>query len=200
VYRLVRLLFGAFLCVGGLPFAHAADTATATSNEVAGANSNSLPNFHKVTAALYRGAQPEPAGYAELKRLGIRTVVNLRTAHADRDLAAKAGLNYEEIPMKAWHPEGEDIVRFLRIAGDTNLTPVFVHCHYGADRTGTMCAIYRIFACGWKKPEAVREMIDGGFGFHPVWKDLVDYVRNLDTEAIHRKLSEARVTFPAAQP
>ena len=46
--------------------------------------------------------------------------------------------------MKPWHAEDEDVVAFLKIASNTNNLPVFVHCQRGADRTGMMCAMYRI--------------------------------------------------------
>lgn len=148
---------------------------------------NGLPNLHRVTETLYRGAQPEPAGFAELQSLGIKTVVNLRAFHSDTDSVGKTGLKYEEISFKTWHPEEDDIVKFLRIVGNTNNAPVFVHCQHGADRTGTMCAIYRIIACGWSKEDAIREMTEGGFGFHPVWDNLVRFIRNLDVDGIRKK-------------
>ena len=67
---------------------------------------------------------------------------------------------------------------------DSNNTPVFVHCQYGAERTGTMCAIYRIAVEGWNKNEAIEEMTKGGFGFHSIWKNLVDDIHNLDINKI----------------
>lgn len=147
-----------------------------------------LPNLHKVTDSLYRGAQPEEAGFAELEKLGIKTVVNLRAFHSDRDNLKGTRLAGKEISFKTWHPEDEDVLQFLRICADTNNAPIFVHCQHGADRTGTMCAIYRMVFCGWTKEEAVREMTEGGFGFHSVWQNLLQYLDKLDVEALRRKL------------
>jgi protein tyrosine phosphatase (PTP) superfamily phosphohydrolase (DUF442 family) len=146
-----------------------------------------LPNLHKVSGDLYRGAQPDKEGYAQLKALGIKTVLNLRAFHSDRAEVRAAGMGYESISMKAWHPEDEDVVKFLKIATDKSRTPVFVHCQYGADRTGTMCAIYRIAVCGWSKEEAIREMTEGGFGFHKAWQNLVRYIEGLDVEKLKRQ-------------
>jgi hypothetical protein len=64
-----------------------------------------LPNLHKVSDDLYRGAQPTADGMRELKKLGVKTVVNLRTARSDKDELGDTGLAYEEIPMTAWHAE-----------------------------------------------------------------------------------------------
>lgn len=149
-----------------------------------------LPNLSKVSPGLYRGAQPAQQGFVQLQKLGVKTVVNLRAFHSDRDLIAKTGLGYEEIPFKTWHPETEDIVRFLKIATDTNATPVLVHCQHGADRTGTMCAMYRIVVQGWTKEEAIREMTDGGYGFHAVWDNLIKYIRELDVNDVKKRLAE----------
>ncbi len=145
------------------------------------------PNFHKVSDTLYRSAQPSPEAMTSLKTLGIETIVNLRSFHSDRDDIGDAGLAYEHIYMKAWHPEEEEAVRFLQIATNPRRTPVLVHCQHGADRTGTMCALYRIAVQGWTKEEAIREMTQGGFGFHEVWKNLPDWFENLDIEAIKKK-------------
>jgi len=146
-----------------------------------------LPNLHRVSDGLYRGAQPTAEGFRALKEMGVRTVVNLRSFHSDRDEVRDAGLAYAHITMKAWHPEDKEVVRFLRIATDPARTPVFVHCQHGADRTGVMCAIYRVAVQGWPADEAVDEMSEGGFGHHRIWANLRRYVRELDLEQIKRR-------------
>lgn len=146
-----------------------------------------LPNFHKVSDTLYRGAQPDIEGFRQLKALGIKTVVNLRSFHSDRDEMNGLRFGYEHIWFKAWHAEDKEIVRFLKIVTNTNNTPVFVHCQHGADRTGTMCAIYRIAVQGWTKDAAIQEMTDGGYGYHVVWKNLIEYLRQLDVAALKKQ-------------
>jgi protein-tyrosine phosphatase len=145
-----------------------------------------LPNLHRVTPLLYRGAQPTRAGFFELGRMGVKSVVSLRTFHAD-SIPIDANLHYERIAFKAWHPEDEDVVRFLRLITDPARQPVYVHCQFGADRTGMMVAIERIALEGWTKDEAIAEMTDGDYGFHPEWQNLINYVRELDVDRIaHR--------------
>ena len=145
------------------------------------------PSLHKVSDALYRGAQPTAEGFRQLALRGIKTVVNLRSFNSDRDEIGDLPLAYEHIKMKAWHAEDEDIVRFLRIVADPTRPPVFVHCQHGADRTGTAVAVYRIIVQGWTKDQAIEEMIQGGFGFHSQWKNLPIYLRNLDVDEIKRR-------------
>ncbi|MDT8301172.1 MAG: dual specificity protein phosphatase family protein [Sedimentisphaerales bacterium] len=143
-----------------------------------------VPNLHKVSDDLYRGAQPSSDGMKQLEKLGIKTIINLRLVHSDRDEIENTELSYVHIPMATWNTQDEDVVRFLKIIMDSNNTPVFVHCQYGADRTGTMCAIYRIAIEGWNKIEAIDEMTKGGFGFHSIWKNLVDDIHSLDIDKI----------------
>ena len=145
------------------------------------------PNLHKVSESLYRGAQPSAEGMKQLKKLGIRTIVNLRSFNSDRDEIGDLDLKYEHITMKAWHAEDKETVRFLKIVSDKSKTPVFVHCQHGADRTGTMCVIHRVAIQGWSKEDAVKEMKDGGYNFHGVWQNLLRYINKLDIDEIKRK-------------
>ena len=45
-----------------------------------------LPNFYKVTGTLYRGAQPGKKGIKELKKMGIKTIINFRISNQDKKL------------------------------------------------------------------------------------------------------------------
>ena len=145
------------------------------------------PNLHKVSDTLYRSAQPSAEGMRNLKAMGIETVVDLRSFHSDRDEIGDTGLAYEQIYVKAWHPEEEDAVRFLQIVTNPKCSPVIVHCQHGADRTGTMCVLYRVAVQGWSKEEALKEMTDGGFGFHGIWENLIQWINGLDIDRIKRK-------------
>jgi protein tyrosine phosphatase (PTP) superfamily phosphohydrolase (DUF442 family) len=150
--------------------------------EVAG-----VPNCYQVTANLYRGAQPTAEGAKQLELLGIRTVINLRAFHSDKDEIAGTGLKNVRFETKPWHAEEEDVIGFLKVVTDTNNLPAFVHCQRGADRTGMMCAMYRIVVCGWTKPEAINEMKNGGFDFNPAWHDLVSFIEKADIADIKRR-------------
>lgn len=192
---LVVLLAAYFLGEYGLPFgSHLSNTQRQA--EITNAQETwaepielpGLPNLHKVSDDLYRGAQPSAEGMRQLEKLGIKTVINLRSSHSDSDELQGTGLAYEHIEMTAWgKPEDKDVLRFLQIVSDSNSLPVFVHCQHGADRTGTVCAIYRIAVQGWSKDEAIDEMTKGGFGYHSIWQNLPDYVRNLDIQNIKHK-------------
>ena len=146
-----------------------------------------LPNLFKVNAGLYRGAQPTAEGIKQLKKLGVKTIIDLRDKHSDKDILGDSKIACEHIPIKTWNPKEADVVRFLQIVGDKTRQPVFVHCQHGADRTGTMCAIYRVAIDGWSKQQAIDEMTKGGFGFHSVWTNLPKFIETLDIKKVKAK-------------
>jgi protein tyrosine phosphatase (PTP) superfamily phosphohydrolase (DUF442 family) len=151
-----------------------------------------VPNLYKVSDELYRGAQPNAEGMKQLEKLGVKTVLNLRLIVSDRGKLKGTGLSYEHINMTAFHPETEQVVRFLRIVTDPKRTPLFVHCREGADRTGMMCAVYRIAVQGWSKDQAIEEMTKGGFSFHSTWNNLAAFIRKLDIDKIKRAAGIAK--------
>ena len=158
---------------------------------------NGLPNFHKVSDRLYRGAQPTTQGVRQLQALGVKTIVNLRYLHSDAAAIGDTGIQEVDIPMLALHVNDRQAVRFLKVVTDPARTPVFVHCQHGSDRTGVMCAVYRIVVERWSKEEAVCEMIEGDMGFHEVWQNLVNYLCELNPSALR---AQAGLPEPATAP
>lgn len=148
-----------------------------------------VPNLHKVSDLLYRCAQPTEAGFKELEKLGIRTVVNLRSEHSDRNMLAGTKLKYYEIPSKATQVKEADLLKFLQIVTNPEEGPYAVHCHHGADRAGLFVAVYRIVVQGWPREEAIREMQKGGFGFHNTYTNIVRYLQTFDPEKFRRALN-----------
>jgi protein tyrosine/serine phosphatase len=146
-----------------------------------------LPNLHRVSSVLYRGAQPSREGMLQLEQMGVKTVVDLRGFHDDTDKLPGTKLSCVTIRFYTWHPEDDDMVRFLKTVTDINKQPVFVHCERGIDRTGTMVAVYRMAVQGWSKDEAIREMTQGGFGYDNLFPNLVAYLKALDVATLQKK-------------
>ncbi|HEY3137297.1 MAG TPA: tyrosine-protein phosphatase [Blastocatellia bacterium] len=121
-----------------------------------------LPNFHKVSDALYRGAQPLGGGVKKLAGLGIKTIINLRgeddLARQEKKDAEAAGLHYFSVSMAGLSaPSDEQIARVMAIIDKPENQPVFIHCKRGSDRTGTIAAVYRISHDGWNPDRALAE-------------------------------------------
>lgn len=148
-------------------------------------------NLHRVNETLYRSGQPTKEGMIILKeKFGINTVINLRVFHSDADEVMGTGLLNEELSVKTWHIEDEDVVRVLKLIRNRENGPFLIHCHHGADRTGLMSAMYRIVEQDWPKDEAINEMVDGGYGFHPTWANIIKYIRNVDVKRIKIAVSK----------
>jgi protein tyrosine/serine phosphatase len=121
----------------------------------------SLENFGRVNDNYYRGSQPDVAQFEALKRLGVKTVIDLRKDRITEasEWARAAGLKYLNIPLTTKNPATEEqTAEFLNVVNDPANWPVFVHCKGGRHRTGEMTAIYRITHDGWSGEQAYQEM------------------------------------------
>jgi protein tyrosine phosphatase (PTP) superfamily phosphohydrolase (DUF442 family) len=166
----------------------------------------SIPNAGKISSQLYRGAQPRPGGLAELKKLGITTIVDLRGEDAslrnrEKQEAESLGLRFVAIPVSGWTPPtNEQVAEFLSLFRNSGQERVFVHCRFGEDRTGAFVATYRMALQGWPPGRALHEMYFFGFnGFwHPAMRTFVqDFPRRLKESPA---LAGFREGTPSAQP
>jgi protein tyrosine/serine phosphatase len=158
----------------------------ATKVEISG-----VQNLYKITDNLYRSQQPSENGIKTLKRrLGIKTIINLRAFHSDKRKGRGQGLLTEELSVKTWHIEDEDVVKVLSLLRKQGNGPFLIHCQHGADRTGLMSAMYRIVEQGWTKEDAVSEMVNGGYGFHAIWTNIITYAKQVDVNKIKDALNK----------
>lgn len=143
-----------------------------------------IKNFGKVDKNLYRGAQPKRRDYADLAALGVKTVIDLQQdgEAAEQDDVEAAGMKFYRIGLSdsSW-PAPEKTAQFLKLVNDPANQPVFIHCHGGRHRAGTMTAIYRINHDKWSADQAYAEMkrydFESGIG-HGALRDYVfDYAQ-----------------------
>lgn len=121
----------------------------------------SIKNFGKVNDHYYRGSQPNKEEMAQLKKLGIKSVIDLRKDNVpeEADWARSAGMQYFNIPLKASVPATEEQTNyFLSLVNNPANWPVYVHCKGGRHRTGALTAVYRITQDGWTADQAFKEM------------------------------------------
>jgi protein tyrosine/serine phosphatase len=126
----------------------------------------SIKNFGRVNDHYYRGSQPGQEEFAQLKRLGIKTVIDLRKDRVPEapDWVKGLGMQYFNIPLKASTPATEEqTAYFLSLVNNPANWPVYVHCKGGRHRTGALTAIYRITQEGWSADQAYQEMKDYDF-------------------------------------
>jgi len=147
---------------------------------------NGIKNFHQVNQNVYRGGQPNEAGFEQLAKLGVKTVIDLREAGQRSLNEAKAvtaaGMKYVNVPMTGLTPPSEsEIHQILALLGDTANGSVFVHCMRGADRTGAVIAAYRIYHDHWTNSQALNEAKALGMSFFQLPRK--NFILGFQTEA-----------------
>lgn len=153
----------ALLVSSVLAFALVAMPAPAHHSSVSGVT---IDNFGKINDNYYRGSQPNQEEFAQLKRLGIKTVIDLREDYkkTEETWVRDLGMNYVRIPLRTRVAATEEQWKFfLGLVNDPVNQPVYVHCKGGRHRTGAMTAIYRITHDGWTADKAYQEMKDYDF-------------------------------------
>jgi len=148
-----------------------------------------IHNAGKVSENLFRGAQPLLSSLAELKKLGITTIVDLRAESRrlrDRERlhAESLGIRFVPFPLGGFAtPTNAQLAAFLTLLRETPPQKIFVHCQYGEDRTGIFIAAYRIAINHWSPDRALSEMLAFGFNYdwHP---SMVAFVRSLPDRLI----------------
>ena len=131
-------------------------------------SSGELPNLRLVSGRILRGGQPSETGLALLKRAGVKTIINLRNEpveiERERKSAEPLGLKFISIPMYPFeYSTVSQFQKFLNSVAVVENGPVYVHCQFGRDRTGTMIGAYRIMMENWTFDNAFKEMMACGY-------------------------------------
>jgi protein tyrosine/serine phosphatase len=153
-----------------------------------------VPNLHRLTPMLYRSEQPTALGMKNLEKLGIRTVINLRAFNSDTQELRGTTLRGVHVPVLTWNLETEDIVTVMRELRRPENGPFLIHCQHGADRTGLMSAMYRMLEQDWSAEDALQELVQGGYGYHSLWRNIKRYVRAADVAALRAAVGASGTT------
>lgn len=147
---------------------------------------NGLANVGRVAPGVYRGAQPGKSGYATLKAMGVKTVIDLRTTASEKSEVEAAGMKAVAIPMEMSR-DGlkEKVDRVVALMADPANQPVYVHCRHGQDRTGIVVAAFRMKEQGWSLEDAEAEM--QSFGFNDIWINFKEFIRRYGAQLTARR-------------
>jgi protein tyrosine/serine phosphatase len=130
-------------------------------------------NFHTVREGrLYRSGQiPAARLPAYLKKFGIKTIINLRSAAENmvccrgEEAAAKvAGATVAYAPMSAGRMSTNHEVAQLLATFDKATEPLLIHCSQGINRTGEACALWLLVRSQASKAEALTQF-DAKYGY-----------------------------------
>jgi len=146
-----------------------------------------LQNFYKLDDTVYRSEQPDRTGFEYLKSFGVKNVLNLRDHHRDDSKARGTGLNLYRVEMSAGKITTDEVVEALRIIRQSE-GPIVIHCWHGSDRTGTVSALYRLVFHNWSKKEAIEELMNGGYGYHAMYKNIPAFIRAANIDDIKRRV------------
>jgi hypothetical protein len=138
-----------------------------------------LPVFRRLNESYMRGSAPLSGSIEVLKKLGVKSLVDLRSAYDHTAEIGKAalsgGLQYFWLPMSVWNaPSDDEANEFISLVTDESKGPFYVFCSDGVNRAGEMSAIYRLARDKWKIERALKEMDDTGF--NPYYYTLRNYI------------------------
>ncbi|MDR0447659.1 MAG: tyrosine-protein phosphatase [Treponema sp.] len=151
--------------------------------------SSHVKNFYKIDEGVYRSAQPNTKAFAELEKMGISEILNLRYYFSDRNPARNSSLILHQVKMHAGNSKWEELVKALRIIKNRK-GPIVIHCWHGSDRTGIVCALYRLVFQDWTKEEAIDELENGGYGYHSgVYSNIKTFIQNVDVATLKNALN-----------
>lgn len=152
-----------------------------------------LPNVVKVHPRVLSGGLPDgDAGFAELRDLGVKTVISVDGMKPDVATAKKYGIRYVHLPHGYDGIPKERVVdlakAFLDLPG-----PVYVHCHHGENRSPAAAATGCV-AAGLISPGEARDVLElaGTSEHYEGLYDAAETVRPLDPKL----LDAAKPDFP----
>lgn len=148
-----------------------------------------LKNFYRIGEGVYRSDQPSAACFRELEQFGVREVLNLRYHHSDTKEARGTSIRLHHLPTRATLLNIDNLSEALRIIRDRQ-GPILFHCWHGSDRTGAVAALYRIVFQAVPREEAIEEMVEGIFGFHMTFDQIIDVIEKADIAKIRRELQQ----------
>ncbi len=156
---------------------------------------HTLHNIIHVTDEIISGSVPDDDdGFAELERLGVRTIISVDGAAPD--VARAHGMRYVHLPVGCHGIAPQRQLEIARAVRDLP-GPVFIHCHHGKHR-GPAAAASAAVALGHLTPDGgLAFMHKAGTSDH--YAGLYQCVRELDP-ATADQLNAAPDAFPEIEP
>ncbi len=164
--------------------------------------STNLQNAFRLTPHLYSGAAPEgEAAFAELARLGIRTLISVDGIKPDLEEARRHGLRYVHLPIGYGGVPSNRVVELAR-AKELVPSPVYLHCHHGMHRGPTAAALLCEASEGWSPEEGVAWMRQAGTSpdYPGLYRSVSEFSRPKPSELAQvTRLPEVSPTPPRVQ-
>lgn len=152
-------------------------------------DSTGLNNLYKLNDSIYRSEQPDSIAFANLKKIGIKSILNITTQQNDTAIPGNQDFNFYFVRMKAERFSDSDIINALTVIRNAP-KPILIHCRHGSDRTGVVIAMYRIIYENHTKQEALDELRNGGYGFNTIFVNIPKYIKKVNIAKLRDKLTK----------
>ena len=145
--------------------AHTADAAprSASTNAIGTPlPSTHLHNLFRATTNVFSGNSPESeAAFAEIAKLGVKTIISVDGSKPDVETARKHGLRYIHLPFGYDGVPTNRVVELAKAAQSSD-GPLYVHCHHGLHRGPAAVAVICEATAGWTTNQAVAWLKHAG--------------------------------------
>lgn len=131
--------------------------------------------MNRVTDFLWRG--PRPKDLNELVQLGFENIICLESgwyellssSKRERQFPCELGLNYYDMGLSDITPPSQFDAGFIIQKINQLKGKTYIHCLTGVDRTGFICAVYRMKFQDWTFEQAHKEFVDMGRHWWFAW-------------------------------
>lgn len=130
----------------------------------------------KVDKYLWRGPRPNSVGELVAK---FNHVIDLESGvydelHSDQYERERRENKYPTVWFWYYHlsnifPPKMDLVNAILWNANSDENNTYIHCLKGKDRTGYICAAYKMKYLGWSYADAKKELLDLGFNRWIYW-------------------------------
>ena len=121
-----------------------------------------LHNLFQVTTNVFSGNSPAGEdAFAEVTKLGVKTIISVDGSKPDLATASKYGLRYVHLPFGYDGIPAHRIAELARSAQSVP-GPIYVHCHHGLHRGPAAVAVICEANAGWTTNQAVAWLKEAG--------------------------------------
>lgn len=142
-------------------------------------DTHALHNVWQLSPRIMSGSEPEgEAAFAELAKLGVKTIVSVDGIAPQLEVAKKFGMRYVHVPIGYDGIDVQSRGALTRVAQDIRGS-IYIHCHHGKHR-GPAAAAIICRADDGRSADAARAILEkAGTGreYPGLWRDVEQYVK-----------------------
>jgi uncharacterized protein (TIGR01244 family) len=142
-----------------------------------------ISNFSRLETTVACAGATTPAAVAEIKKMGFKTIFNLRLAseqgndvEGETAAAKAAGIAFYHLPLSGSMPDPAVVDRFLKTIAEPGNEPAFIHCA-SANRASALWFIKRVVLDKWAEDRAMAEAGELGTMSAAMRNFALDYIK-----------------------